>query len=47
MDYSLFVDAKCISKIYKEKMPDLQNVEIEKMIITPGKDAEIRFSLLW
>ena len=42
MDYSLFVDAKCISKIYKEKMPDLQNVEIEKMVIIPGKDAEIR-----
>lgn len=42
MDYSLFDDAKCISKIYKEKMPDLQNVEIEKMIIIPGKDAEFR-----
>lgn len=42
MDYSLFNDAKCISKIYKEKMPNLQNVEIEKMIIIPGKDAEFR-----
>ena len=28
--------------IYKDKMPDLQNVEIVKMVITPGEDAEIR-----
>ena len=45
MDYSLFEDAKCISMIYKEKMPDLQNVEIVKMVITPGEDAEIRITL--
>ena len=44
MDYSLFDDAKCISMIYKEKMPDLQNVEIVKMEITPGEDAEIRIN---
>ncbi|WP_031534464.1 MULTISPECIES: Imm50 family immunity protein [unclassified Bacteroides] len=41
MDYSLFDDAKCISMIYKEKMPDLQNVEIVKMEIEPGEDAVI------
>lgn len=41
MDYSLFDDAKCISMIYKEKMPDLQDVEIVKMEIEPGEDAEI------
>lgn len=45
MDYSLFDDAKCISMIYKEKMPDLQNVEIVKMEITPGEDAEIRINV--
>ena len=45
MDYSLFDDAKCISMIYKDKMPDLQNVEIVKMEITPGEDAEIRINV--
>ena len=45
MDYSLFDDAKCISMIYKEKMPDLQNVEIVRMVITPGEDAEIRINV--
>ena len=45
MDYSLFDDAKCISMIYKEKMPDLQNVEIVKMVITPGEDAEFRINV--
>ena len=45
MDYSLFDDAKCISMIYKEKMPDLQNVEIVKMEIEPGEDAVIYMSV--
>jgi hypothetical protein len=41
MDYSLFDDAKCISMIYKEKMPDLQNIEILKIVIKPGDNSEI------
>ena len=45
MDYSLFVDAKCISMIYKEKMPALQNVENVKMEIDPGEDAVIYMSV--
>ena len=45
MDYSLFDDAKCISMIYKEKMPDLQDVEIVKMEIEPGEDAVIYMSV--
>lgn len=45
MDYSLFDDAKCISMIYKDKMPDLQNVEIVKMEIEPGEDAVIYMSV--
>ena len=45
MDYSLFDDAKCISMIYKGKMPDLQNVEIVKMEIEPGEDAVIYMSV--
>lgn len=39
MDYSLFDDVKCISVIYKEKMPDLQNVNIVKMEIEPNENA--------
>lgn len=45
MDYSLFDNAKCISMIYKEKMPDLQNVDIAKMEIEPGEDAVIYMNI--
>ena len=45
MDYSLFDDAKCISMIYKRKMPDIQNGEIVKMEIEPGEDAVIYMSV--
>lgn len=45
MDYSLFEDAKCISAIYKEKMPDLQNIEIIKIEIIPGDSADLIITL--
>ena len=45
MDYSLFDDVKCISTIYKDKMPDLQDVDIVKMEIEPGEDAVIYMSV--
>ena len=41
MDYKLFEDSKCISAIYKDKMPTLTNIEINKMVIVPGEDAEL------
>gem|GEM_PF-1868036 len=45
MDYSLFEDAKCISAIYKEKMPDLQNIEIIKIEMIPGDNADLIVTL--
>ena len=45
MDYNLFENSKCISAVYKDKMPDLTNIEITKMVFMPGEDAELTVTI--
>ena len=45
MDYNLFENSKCISAVYKDKMPNLKNIEITKMVFMPGEDAELTVTI--